>query len=63
MCCGNDSCVYWEQGNCMLDIITLDRQRQCKACILVDIPESILEKARKELQDRWYADNPYEILF
>lgn len=44
MKCENLFCLYEENGNCILDEISLDIIGQCTDCIYVDIPQKDLNK-------------------
>ena len=44
MKCENLFCLYEENGNCILDKISLDIIGQCTNCIHVDIPKNDLDK-------------------
>ncbi len=43
MKCENYFCIYENKGICILDIIELDIQGQCKECIYVSIEENELQ--------------------
>lgn len=48
--CENKFCIYWEDHSCILDSISLDVQGNCQNCIYVDLDETMLSDARKELR-------------
>lgn len=48
MRCENYYCVYWCNNNCTLTEISLDIQGNCQECILVDIDQSTIQKAREQ---------------
>lgn len=53
MNCENNFCIYWEDGNCELDEISLDIQGRCMECIYVDIDEEVLSENRKKIKNKW----------
>lgn len=54
--CENSACVYWEDGSCVLTVISIDAQGFCNDCIQVIISESYLRKRRKELRKKYEKD-------
>ncbi len=50
--CENIFCIYWEDNTCILDSISLDIQGTCRDCIYIELEESILSKARKDLLEK-----------
>ena len=46
--CEKSYCIYWLHGVCTLDEVTLGTLGQCNSCILVDIDEDIIERAKKK---------------
>lgn len=52
MKCENYYCVYWFEDTCILNEISLDIQGNCRECILVDVEESVLKKARDKYIDK-----------
>ncbi len=57
MICENRLCVYWKQNSCALREVHLDGQGSCTDCIIVELPEELLERKRaallRELDRRW----------
>lgn len=53
MKCENDFCIYWQDGECVLEDISIDIGGRCDDCIYVNIPEEQLKIARKEILDRY----------
>lgn len=57
MKCENRFCVYWSKDNCTLSAVHLDGMGSCEDCIVVEVPEELLEKKRagllQELDRRW----------
>lgn len=49
MTCENRFCVYWRKDNCTLNEVRLDGMGSCEDCIIVEVPEELLEKKRTEL--------------
>ena len=49
MTCENRFCVYWSKDNCTLSEVHLDGLGSCEDCIVVEVPEELLEKKRTEL--------------
>ena len=49
MTCENRFCVYWRKDNCTLNEVRLDGMGSCEDCIVVEVPEELLEKKRTEL--------------
>ena len=54
MLCDNFFCIYYSQGECILDEIELDIQGSCKCCIYIKMGEKELQKKRDELLYRSY---------
>nr|WP_325242491.1 hypothetical protein [uncultured Oscillibacter sp.] len=52
MTCENRFCVYWRKDNCTLNEVRLDGMGSCEDCIVVEVPEELLEKKRAELLQR-----------
>lgn len=50
MNCENSFCVYWENRNCVLDSVSLDVLGCCQACILVEISDQELKRARNRFR-------------
>lgn len=48
MTCENNYCIYWDNDTCILDEIELDHLGMCASCILVSIPEDILNELREK---------------
>lgn len=48
MRCENNFCIYWLDGSCTVDEISLDAFGNCNECIYVDISEVVLKKERKK---------------
>ena len=44
MTCENRFCVYWRKDNCTLNEVRLDGMGSCEDCIIVEVPEELLEK-------------------
>lgn len=57
MTCENRLCVYWSKDGCTLREVHLDDLGSCTDCIVVRLPEELLEKKRiellQELDRRW----------
>ncbi len=53
MQCENEFCIYWEDGECILEDISIDIGGRCDDCIYVNIPEEQLKTARKEILDKY----------
>lgn len=57
MTCENRFCVYWSKDNCTLGEVRLNGMGSCEDCIVVEVPEELLEKKRaallQELDRRW----------
>ena len=43
MTCENRFCVYWSRDNCTLSEVRLDGMGSCEDCIVVEVPEELLE--------------------
>ena len=56
MTCENKFCIYWSQGSCTLETISLDIQGRCQECIYVSIEEKALATARKNLLYRYHSE-------
>ena len=50
MMCENLFCIYWENGECVLDEVTLDCQGKCNECIYIKLDEK--EIKAKSAQQR-----------
>lgn len=48
MRCENGLCLYFENGKCRLDEISIDSLGMCADCMLVSIEEEIIEEKRRE---------------
>lgn len=48
MICENYFCIYYSQGECILEETELDIMGCCKNCIYVTVPERELKKIRVE---------------
>ncbi len=51
MRCENEFCIYEEGGWCTLHCVELDGQGQCKECVYVDIPKTLLQQCKKRQLD------------
>ena len=52
MLCDTSLCIYWNEGNCILNEISIDSLGMCDSCIYVDIDEAELSKLlKKQLLD------------
>ena len=55
MDCENIFCVYWKEGKCEFESVSLDIMGNCSTCIYIKLDEGILEKqrekARRELDE------------
>ncbi len=48
MLCENKFCIYWRNGHCCLEYISLDAMGRCREMVLVNLPETSLAKKRIE---------------
>lgn len=53
MLCENCFCIYWEEGRCVLERITINIQGHCQECIYLSVPEKDLKKAREKILKRY----------
>ena len=53
MQCENMFCIYWKEGKCLLDKISLDIMGCCQECIYVDIGEESLRMAREKAIEKY----------
>lgn len=53
MLCENKFCIYNEDHSCILDEIELDITGLCQSCIYANIDDETLEKAKKELLNKY----------
>ena len=56
MQCENYFCIYWAEGVCTLDEISLNILGSCQSCIYVDIDEQTLQSAKEKLLKQ-YGEN------
>lgn len=50
--CDNNFCCFWEDGQCVLDKITVDEYGSCVESVRPDIPADYLEYKRRELRKK-----------
>ena len=43
-------CIYEDKGMCLLKEISIDITGQCDSCIYIDIPESLLDNYKKDIE-------------
>lgn len=48
MNCDNCFCIYFKQGQCILEKISLNNLGSCENCIYIDIDEETLQKEREK---------------
>ncbi len=48
MRCENEFCMYCKEKSCLLETITINENGMCNECILISIPEEMLEELKKE---------------
>jgi len=53
MDCENLCCIYQSKGECTVEEIGIDMMGMCTTCIYPDIDNIILEKAKKELLNKF----------
>ena len=58
--CENRFCIYWKNGLCILDRISLDQQGMCSECILIEMEELARKRARETALNRWETEIPQE---
>lgn len=58
--CENRFCIYWKNGLCILDRISLDQQGMCSECILIEMEELARKRARETALSRWETEIPQE---
>ena len=56
MTCENRFCVYWRKDNCTLNEVRLDGMGSCEDCIIVEVPEELLEKSGPSFCRGWTED-------
>jgi len=56
MTCEFDLCIYYSDGLCTVDEISINSLGMCDACVAVNIPESYLRKKRREVLERYEAE-------
>ena len=54
MLCENELCVYQENGECILEEISIDAIGNCTECTLVDINNEILKQAKQKFIKEHY---------
>ena len=57
MFCENHFCIYYSQGECILEETELDIMGSCKNCIYVVIPERELTLRRKDLLNKYMEED------
>lgn len=50
--CENRLCVYYQDHRCLLESITLDILGQCEACLLIDLTDREIARARQRTRAR-----------
>ena len=53
MICANRLCIYYSEGECTIDDISLDIDGRCEECIYVNFEEETLQKYRKKMLDEY----------
>ena len=53
MKCENIFCIYWSEGICSINEVSLDIQGSCVDCIYVDIEDEYLQKKRKDILESY----------
>lgn len=48
MNCENCFCIYYENGQCLLENISLNILGMCENCVYINIDEEILHKEREK---------------
>lgn len=56
MDCETTLCIYWQQGRCCLDEISIDSRGHCQDCIYVTIEEKELYQKRQELLKKYFIE-------
>ena len=51
--CENQFCIYYENGMCALDYVSLDDSGICEQVLSVDIEEEVLYSQRKKLLEKF----------
>ena len=51
--CGNEFCIYFENGSCILDSVSLDEMGICEEILLISAEEKWLAEKRKELLEKF----------
>ena len=49
MRCANIFCVYWSDGECSLEEISLDIQGNCEECVYINIDIKELDNRRTQM--------------
>ena len=57
MRCENIFCVYWCEGKCTLDEISLNAYGACECCVYIDLSERTLKRKRKEYFDKHFEES------
>lgn len=53
-------CVYWQNGCCSLDGISIDNAGRCEASIFVDVSHDILNAMKEQMLKNWESDETQE---
>lgn len=55
MKCECTYCVYWQEGLCILDHISVNDRGYCDDCIFVSVDENVLNQQRQKLLAEFQA--------
>lgn len=60
MNCEFNLCIYNYATQCILNEIEINVYGMCDSCVLIDIPESIIDELKQDKFDAYIADNESE---
>ena len=57
--CENKFCVYYENSQCVLDSVSLDKLDICEQILIVSVEEELLVLKRKKLLEKFEQSDHY----
>ncbi len=57
MKCENEFCIYQENGDCIIDDISLDAAGCCTECINISLNKNFLTEIKKQIREKLKFDN------
>lgn len=53
-------CIYNYANQCILNEIEINVYGMCDSCVLIDIPESVIDELKQNKLDNYITDNEFE---